>query len=339
MCPGCLVRAGWRGPTSMYLLAEPCEPTRGARRPTSVARPIRVGSRGAPTVGAAAQEAHVATVATTGSVRDDRVLGVTRALAVLVAPVLLAAFVLLFGFPGRTDQLWAWTIRPTMTAMLMGSGYLSGVLYFVGVYRARSWRSVGVMFLPITVFVVFMALATLLHWDRFAHAHPSAWAWIALYAVTPVVLPWVWWRNRRHDPGARPGEARFAPGLRLAFGLLGALGLIAVVVAFVRPALLIEVWPWTLTPLTARVVLGWYALPAALFVGLAVDGRLEAVQLTLRSAVLGIAFVLASTARAWGEFDPGTPARWLFVGFFVLLLVAFVAILRRSGGAGSASTV
>lgn len=242
----------------------------------------RTGQGEAAGIGAAAQEAAVATVA---AVRDDRVLGTTRALAVVVAPVLLVASSILFGFPDQTAELWAWTIRPTMTAMLMGSGYFSGIPYFIGVGRARSWAAVGVMFLPITVFVVFMALATALHWERFALAHPSAWAWFALYAATPFVLPWAWWRNQRHDPGARPGEALFAPALRAALGAVGALGLLAIVVAFVRPPLLIEVWPWTLTPLTARVVLGWFALPAALFVALAVDGRVRTVGLTVRSAL------------------------------------------------------
>jgi hypothetical protein len=261
--------------------------------------------------------------------RDDRVLGVTRALAALVALVLAVAFVLLFGFPDRTDALWAWTIRPQMTALLMGSGYLGGALYFVGVLRARAWHTVGLTFLPITVFVLLMGLATLLHLDRFNHAHPSFWAWALLYAATPIVVPAVWWANRRHDPGRGPHDAAFAPITRWLLAVTGAVQLAAILIAFAWPQLLIDLWPWSLTPLTARVVAGWFSLPGAFLLALAWDGRVGAARPTMWGALLGIVLILASAARAWGDFDPTTPARWWFVAFFVALSVPFAAILLR----------
>ena len=61
-------------------------------------------------------------------VRDDRVLASTRALALFVAPFLIVAFVLLYGFPADTRRLFAWTIHPTMTPMLLASAYLGGFL-------------------------------------------------------------------------------------------------------------------------------------------------------------------------------------------------------------------
>ena len=51
------------------------------------------------------------------STRDDRVLAYTRALSLLIIPFLLVAFVLLYFFPGDTKTLFAWTIKPTMTAL------------------------------------------------------------------------------------------------------------------------------------------------------------------------------------------------------------------------------
>jgi hypothetical protein len=261
--------------------------------------------------------------------RDDRILGVTRALAALVTLVLVVAFVLLFGFPGRTDALWAWTIRPQMTALLMGSGYLGGALYFVGVLRARAWHTVGLTFLPITVFVLLMGIATLLHLERFNHGHPSFWAWALLYVATPIVVPAVWWANRRHDPGRGPLDASFAPTTRLLLGITGAVQLIAILIAFAWPRVLIDVWPWALTPLTARVVAGWFSLPGAFLLALAWDGRVTAARPTMWGALLGIVLILVSTARAWGDFDATTPARWLFVAFFLALSVPFTAILVR----------
>jgi hypothetical protein len=51
---------------------------------------------------------------------DDRILPETRVLAGVVVPVLLAAAVILFIFPDKTTELFAWTIQPPMSALLMG---------------------------------------------------------------------------------------------------------------------------------------------------------------------------------------------------------------------------
>jgi hypothetical protein len=59
-------------------------------------------------------------MATDASVtHDDHVLPYTRGLSVFIAPFLVVAFVLLYFFPANTRQLFAWTIRPTMTPMVL----------------------------------------------------------------------------------------------------------------------------------------------------------------------------------------------------------------------------
>ena len=58
---------------------------------------------------------------------DDRILGSTRVVAALIIPFLVVAFVILYLLPNMTDQLFAWTIMPRMSALLMGAGYASGV--------------------------------------------------------------------------------------------------------------------------------------------------------------------------------------------------------------------
>jgi len=60
--------------------------------------------------------------------RDDRVLPETRALGYLIPPFLIAAFVILYLLPDRTKDLFAWSIKPSMTPLLMGGGYISGLL-------------------------------------------------------------------------------------------------------------------------------------------------------------------------------------------------------------------
>ncbi len=153
---------------------------------------------------------------------DDRVLVTTKVVSAAIVPVLGAAFVILFVFPGRTDRLWAWTIPAHMTAMLMGGGYLAGALFFARAARSRRWHRLGPGFVATTVFTALLLAATVLHWDEFNHDHVSFWAWLALYLVTPPLLPLLWARNRRFDPGAPEPADRVVPA-RLA-AVVGAVG-------------------------------------------------------------------------------------------------------------------
>jgi hypothetical protein len=67
---------------------------------------------------------------------DDRVLPLTRGIAAFIVPFLVVAFAVLYLWPGDTDRLFAWPIRPTMTAMVLGSAYLGGAYFFVCAARA-----------------------------------------------------------------------------------------------------------------------------------------------------------------------------------------------------------
>src|SRR5690554_3344789 len=103
--------------------------------------------------------------------RTDSRLQLTRYVAALLVPFLAAAGLILYVWPDNTEQLFAWTINPRMTALLMGAGYLSGLYFFLRVSMIRSWTSASAGFLAVTVFAWFAAAATVLHWDRFNHQH------------------------------------------------------------------------------------------------------------------------------------------------------------------------
>src|SRR3954451_17945940 len=91
-------------------------------------------------------------------VRDDRVLTETRVLGAVIVPFLLVAFGLLYLFPDDTRQWFAWHVRPTITPLIMGAGYIAGAYFFVGVPRERRSHRIQVGFLPVTAFTMFMAI-------------------------------------------------------------------------------------------------------------------------------------------------------------------------------------
>jgi hypothetical protein len=264
-------------------------------------------------------------------VRDDRVLPVTRWVARFIVPFLAAAFLVLYGVPDRTTEFFAWTIRPTMTPILMGAGYGAGVYFFYRVSTVDEWHRVAPVFLGIATFTWFMAVATVLHWENFNHAHHTTALWVFLYAATPVLVPAVWAYNRRTDPGPAvdpdgADDVRLPRGVRVFGGALGVAVAVTAVVLFARPDPMLAGWPWAVSPLTARVLAGWFALFGVVNVAVALDPRWSAARVLVQSQVLGFGLVLVGVVRAWGDFDPANALTWGVVGGMTVYLGAVVAL-------------
>ena len=152
-----------------------------------------------------------AAIAVPAATRDDRVLPVSRAVATLVIPFLLVAFGVLYVQPGVAAALFAWPIKPQLTAMLLGSAYLGGVVFFSFVLGTRRWHEVGLGFPPVAVFASLLMLTTLVHWALFSFDRTAGVTWVLIYVVAPPLVIAAWWLNRRRDPGAAPGEQHPAP--------------------------------------------------------------------------------------------------------------------------------
>src|SRR6266566_4408172 len=261
-----------------------------------------------------------------GMVRNDRILPETRWLAVLIIPFLVAAFILLYFWPNDTDKLFAWTIKPAMTPMMLAAAYLGGIYFFTRAVLAKRWHLVKLGFLPVTVFAALLGVATILHWDRFNHSHISFFTWAALYFTTPFLVFAVWLRNRTTDLSTvDPDEFIIRPVIRLFIGIIGLITLAVSLLLFLQPDLMIRLWPWMLTPLTARVVGAMFALPGNVGLGIAAEKRWSAARIILEAQAFSIAMILVAAASAWSNFAPSKPLTWLFVGGLAFLLVAIAA--------------
>lgn len=258
--------------------------------------------------------------------RDDQIYRETKWLAAFIIPFLIAAFVLLFFWPHDTDKTFAWTIVPSMTAMMLASAYIGGVYYFVGVITAKRWHHIKVGLLPVSAFASSLGVATVLHWDRFNHSHISFFTWTALYMTTPFLVVATWLRNRVTDPGTADLNDVLMPRLwRWVMGIGGVIGIVISLLLFLQPARMISVWPWQLTPLTARVIGAIFALPGMAGLGIALDSRWSSARLVLQAQAFSILFILISAARAWGEFNQFNLITYLFVGGLALMLIGSIA--------------
>jgi hypothetical protein len=259
--------------------------------------------------------------------RDDRVFRETRALSLFIAPFLVAGFVLLYLLPDTTGQLFAWAIKPRMTAMMLGAAYLGGTYFFLRAAVADRWHLVHAGFPGVAVFAGLLGVATILHWDRFNHQHVTFWVWAALYFTTPFLVLAVWLRNRRTDPGPDAQELSHpAPFRHLLVGL-GVLDLAIAAVLFLLPGVASQAWPWALTPLTARVVASLFALTGVAQLAVASDRRRDAGAITLQSQAIALALIDVAVVFSWSSFRPSSPLTWVFVAGLLGLLIVIAVVL------------
>jgi len=250
-------------------------------------------------------------------------------LAVIAGPVL-------YFFPRDTATYFAWAIANPLTPVYMGASYLAGIGNFLAL-RANRWSVARVQVPAILVFAITMLLATLLHVPIFNWAHPIAWAWLVVYLVSPVAAGVLWVQmERAYQPPPPRGPALpgwFVPAMRTAAAISGVVGL----ALFIVPGAVAPLWPWSLTPLTARVIGGWFLAAAALQLMLVRQPTLE----TARVGLLATAIVtgLLLVGALWQRDSLSGPALGVYgylfyqFGLLAVAVAAWVAAVRRTASA------
>ena len=262
--------------------------------------------------------------------RDDAVLPTTRALAAFIVPFLVVAFVVLYGFPRDTAKLFAWTIKPPMTPMTLGAVYIGGAYFFVRAFRATEWHTIKAGFVAVGTFATLMGVATILHWDRFNHRHVAFWLWTGLYFTTPALVWGAWAANRRRGSVPGPDDLLLPTAARLVMGATGALAVAAGLFLFLLPYRAIDTWPWTITPLTSRVLGAIFMLGTA-GLGVVTDARWSAARLMLQVQVFMLTLILIAAVRAHADFDGSNAMTWLLLVGFVAALVSAAALIVKMG--------
>ncbi len=257
----------------------------------------------------------------------DRINLITRIVSAGVIIVLLLAFFALYIAPDHTDWDFAWTILPRSSAILIGAGYTAGAFFFARLLGIKKWHRVQAGFLPITIFTIFMIIATLLHLNRFHQTGLPFYAWTIIYILTPFIVPLIWWSNHATaSTELEENDLRYSPVVQWGLGIIAVIGIVFSLVVFIRPTLLIALAPWKLTELTARVFAGWIILTFSTLLSLAWDGRWSAARILVESVLVGLSLTLLGLPRMWSDFDPSNPMTYVFTAGIVLTLVASLFI-------------
>lgn len=184
----------------------------------------------------------------------------------MIAAVLFvaAAGVSLYFLGNQTHLYFAWTIKPPVTAAFIGAGYLATTTALALALRESEWARVRVGVWVVATGLVSILIATLLHLDKFHlksivwSARAWAWTWLFLYIVLVPGLLVALWAQRRQPQAEPPRQALLPVWLRVGQLGLGALMLAIGAALFLAPASADYLWPWPLTPLTARMVGSFY---------------------------------------------------------------------------------
>lgn len=240
----------------------------------------------------------------------------------LLGSVVFFAFVVLYFFPSRTKQLFAWPIAPPMTAMFIGASYINGVIFFTAVLLGKKWHRVWAPHIGVFLFATLLLIATYLHWDRFTHGHPVFYIWVFIYVVAPVLTPLALFWNCREDPHLADSPDAVVPfALRLLWLIPGVLFLGAAFYAFVSPAWLIPIWPWKATPLTMRVMMAFYSMLGVAVIAVVKEPRWSAWRIGLLGVIAWHALVVIAALLRQQDFPRGLFAGWWFY-FEVVVLAA-----------------
>jgi hypothetical protein len=226
----------------------------------------------------------------------------TRWLAALVLLFLADAAQLLLLLPDRTGELFAWPIQPAVNAGILASAYVGGSYFFIRVLTRSPWHLVAYGFAPVTVFVWFAGVATLLHLDRLSGGTMPRVTWIAVYVVAPLLVPAAFLANRSRF-GSPPVGPRLVGGVRVALGASGSAMIVLAMVAFVAPEAAIDVLPWPATLLTMRVLATVCALYGTVGVAVALRPDAAGSRIPLEGQMIGLVVALIAIARGQAEID------------------------------------
>jgi hypothetical protein len=249
-------------------------------------------------------------------------------LIVLFLALTLLSTISLYVLAARTNRHFAWTINPPLSAAFLGAGYASGFVLVVLTLREHVWARARIAYTTVCVFVWVTLIATVLHLDRFHFGVNGlwpqflAWLWVVVYIVVP---PWMTALlvAQRGGPGVDPEIADPMPvGLAWTMGVQAAVLTVVGVSLVSAPTRLAEIWPWELTPLTARAIGAW-CIALGFAAGLSVHerdlSRLRTAAITY--VVFGI-LEAGAVVRYRDEVDWDRAAAWLYVAALAVITVS-----------------
>jgi hypothetical protein len=237
----------------------------------------------------------------------------------------------LFVLTEHTDRYFAWTVNPPLTAAALGGAYLASSVMELLASRQRTWAQARIAVPAVLMFTTLTLVTTFLHLDRFHLGHRFAvatqvvtWVWIAVYALVPVLMSILLVFQRRASGVEVPRRNSLPRWLRVILGLHAVVMFSLGLGLFLGPGATLALWPWMLTPLTARAIGAWLLGLGLAAAHATAENDWGRVAVATHSYVLLGVLEFVALIRYPNTVDWGRPATWVYVLFLVSVLLVGV---------------
>ena len=212
--------------------------------------------------------------------------------------------------PAETETNFAWPIQPVVMAAVLGAFYASSALLFLLPFFAKRWEMIRVMILPAAIFCTVQLVATFLHWGKFSVGITPFYVWFASYLLPPFIFvsAYLWHQRRAKSPGS---DQPLPVWLNRFFLISGGLLAIGALTIFIFPTLLIPIFPWQLTPLTARSLSGWIMLLGAILLSMIRENDKARIRFGTPFLILLLPTLLIQLTRFADQVSWSNPTLWL----------------------------
>lgn len=222
--------------------------------------------------------------------------------------------------PANTKTNFAWPIQPVVMAAVLGGFYITSALLFLLPLLAKRWEMIRVMILPTALFSSLQLVATILHWDKFSVGTVPFYVWFASYLLPPPIFVSAYlWHQRQ--AASRPAAADDLLPLCLNWLLvIGGSGLtLGAILIFIFPSLLIPIFPWQLTPLTARSLCAWLIAVGTIMLSMSRENNQTRTRLATPTFLLLLPALLLQMIRYADEVNWSNPVLWLSLILFAII--------------------
>jgi hypothetical protein len=249
-----------------------------------------------------------------------------RTMLLVASGLVFTIGISLFVLSEQTERFFAWTIASPMTAAFLGAAYWASAVLEFQASRERAWCNARIAVPAVLLFTTLTLIVTLLHVDRFHFAAPllitriGTWTWLLVYALVPIIMGVLLVVQLRQPGGDPPRTQPLPPWARWIFvaqaAIMAPLGL----ALLLAPAAAAPLWPWALTPLTARAVGAWLISLGVAAGHVAWENDRRRVRPASSSYLVLAALELLALLRYGGELRWGEPGPWLYVLFLLVML-------------------
>jgi hypothetical protein len=243
----------------------------------------------------------------------------------------VVAVIMLYLVPSFAVDTFAWPVPVRASALFLAASFLFRGAFFLLIFLGVSWNRLRYFTWGNIAFALVLLISTFLHADKFRFDIFTGWVWLYLYLEEPIWMVFLISRAARQprEPSAHP--VPLMPAFKV-FLFVQSLILIGVSgFLLFGPEVFDPQWPWTLTPLTGRVIAGWPLSFGVWSIVLANMDDWDDMKMGIGLNIFWLAALLVTTLVFFPEFNSNRLAFWLYLGFLVVALAgqSVLALLQQ----------